>query len=32
MAIMLLDQDKLDKDKEKNILMPPPPPSPVSKR
>ena len=32
MAIMLLDQDKLDKDKEKNNLMPPPPPSPVSKR
>jgi len=32
MAIMLLDQDKLDKDKEKNILMPPPPPSPVSKK
>ena len=32
MAIMLLDQDKLDKDKEKNILIPPPPPSPVSKR
>ena len=32
MAIMLLDQDKLDKDREKNILMPPPPPSPVSKR
>jgi len=28
MAIMLLDQDKLDKDK----LMPPPPPSPISKR
>ena len=32
MAIMLLDQDKLDKNKEKNILIPPPPPSPVSKR
>jgi hypothetical protein len=32
MAIMLLDQDKLNKDKEKNNLMPPPPPSPVSKR
>ena len=30
MAIMLLDQDKLDK--EKIMLMPPPPPSPVSKR
>ena len=28
MAIMLLDQDK----KEKNISMPPPPPSPISKR
>ena len=33
MAIMLLDQDKLDKDKEKNNLMPPPPPpSPISKK
>ena len=32
MAIMLLDQDKLDKDKEKNILMPPPPPSPIEKK
>tara|TARA_Y100000389_G_scaffold62260_2_gene58332 strand:+ start:1242 stop:1643 length:402 start_codon:yes stop_codon:yes gene_type:complete len=31
MAIMLLDQDKLDK--EKNISMPPPPPpSPISKK
>ena len=30
MAIMLLDQDKLDKDKEKNNLTPPPPPSPLS--
>ncbi len=29
MAIMLLDQDKLDQDKKNNISIPPPPPSPI---